>query len=163
MERFGYRRVAVLVFAVAALAGCATATEQRTTHGPRAEQVWVFRMADQSGRAPTFEERQHWDQQLDRRISRHLAEHPEVANALDVSTFRYTRQVAVGMTREQVVILLGAPDAVVSDPAEMEKLARKYWPQIAGQASEAWLYPLGWRLYFSGPRLVDLTQFLPRF
>jgi hypothetical protein len=164
------RRAPLVVLALSALlaSGCASTdqmmhTEQRTTHGPTAEQVWVFRIATQNGREPTFEERQHWDTQIDRQISRYLAEHPDVANSFDVSTFRHTRQVVAGMSREQVLILLGQPDAIVTDPAGMEKLASKYWPLIKGQASEAWVYPLGWRLYFSGERLVDLTQFIPRF
>lgn len=168
MTRRRRRRLVAFALSVLALSGCATAepmmhTEQRSSHGPTAEQVWVFRIANQNGREPTFEERQHWDNQIDRQISRYLGEHPEVANSLDVSTFRHARQVVAGITREQVLILLGQPDAVVTDPAEMEKLASKYWPQIKGRASEAWVYPLGWRLYFSADRLVDLTQFLPRF
>jgi hypothetical protein len=79
-----------------------------------------------------------------------------------VSTFRFYRRVAVGQTKEQVLILLGPPSAVTTDQAEIEKLARKYAPAIKGNATEAWVYPLGWSLFFAGPRLVDITQYLER-
>ncbi len=43
----------------------------------------------------------------------------------------------------------------------METLARAYWPAIkGGNVTEAWVYPLGWRLFFNGPRIVDITQYL---
>ena len=67
-----------------------------------------------------------------------------------------------GMSKEQVLILLDAPDRETTDAAEMEKLARKYWPQIRGKASEAWSYPLGWQFYFAESRLVDIIQYQPR-
>ena len=66
------------------------------------------------------------------------------------------------MSKEQALILLGAPAQTTTDAAELEKLARKYWSEIQGNATEAWVYPLGWRLYFSGSRLVDITQYQPR-
>jgi len=51
----------------------------------------------------------------------------------------------------------------VTDVAEIEKLARAYWPAIkAGGVTEAWVYALGWRLYFDGPRIVDITQYVER-
>jgi hypothetical protein len=114
-----------------------------------------------NGREPTFEERRHWDNDIDARISRYLNDHPEAASSLQVSTFRFHRQVAVGMTREQVLILLGRPDRVATDAAQMETLARKFWPAIKGTVDEAWVYPGGWRLYFKGPNLIEITQHLP--
>jgi len=42
----------------------------------------------------------------------------------------------------------------------MEKLARKYWPSIKGNATEAWVYPAGWNLYFKDATVVDITQYL---
>jgi hypothetical protein len=144
-------------------AACATrsAVEQRTTQGPTARELWTHRVLADNGREPTFDERQHWERALDRQISNYLAEHPEVANSLDVSTFRFFRRVAVGMSKAQVMILLGAPLSVTMSAAEMETLARKYWPGIEGNATEAWTYPLGWRLFFAGERLIDITQYLP--
>ena len=81
------------------------------------------------------------------------------ANALDVSTFRFLRQVTVGMDKEQVLILLGAPVAVSGDEAQMEKIARGYWADIKGNATEVWVYPLGWNMFFAGQRLIDITQY----
>ena len=59
------------------------------------------------------------------------------------------------------MILLGAPQQTTTDAAEMEKLAGKYWPDVKSEATEVWVYPLGWRLYFAGTRLVDITQYQP--
>jgi hypothetical protein len=151
------------VVAVALLTGCAlhAPIEQRTTQGPGAQELWAWRMRAQLGREPSFDERRHFDDQLEGRISRYLARHPEDANALEVSTFRFARQVSVGMSQEQVAILLGPPLARTSDGADMEKRARRFWPDIRGRARHAWTYPLGWTVYFGDEeRVVDLTQFL---
>lgn len=148
--------------AVALLAGCTLhqPIEQRTTQGPSAQELWAWRMRGQLGREPGFEERQHFDDQLEGRIARYLAERPEDASALGVSGFRFTRQVAVGMSREQVAILLGPPVARTSDGAAMQKRARRFWPDIQGRAREAWTYPLGWTVYFGDEeRVVDITRF----
>lgn len=158
------RRLLTAVLA-AALAACATVRppiEQRTTQGPDAQTLWAYRIIALNGREPTFDERRSWESQIDARISEYLRQHPEVANSLEISTFRFYRQVAVGMAKDQVMILFGAPLGVTTDEGEMEKLARRYWPEIKGNATEAWVYPLGWRLYFAGQRLVDITQYLPR-
>ena len=65
-----------------------------------------------------------------------------------MSTFRFIKQVTVGQTDEQVVILLGPPLARISDAAEMEKLARQYWPAVKeNEPSEVWTYPSGWCIY----------------
>jgi hypothetical protein len=66
------------------------------------------------------------------------------------------------MSKEQVMILLGDPDRMTHDVAEMNALAGRYWAAIQGRATEAWVYPLGWRLFFAESRLVDITQFQPR-
>ncbi|HEX9819165.1 MAG TPA: hypothetical protein VGD07_06085 [Methylomirabilota bacterium] len=158
---------AALLIASAVLAavigGCATRgeVEQRTTQGPTAQQMLNLRVLEESGREPTFEERRQWDEQIEQRIAAYLRAHPEKVNALDVSTFRFLRQVAVGMDKEQVLILLGAPASISDDQARMEKIARRYWPQIQGNATEVWVYPLGWNLFFAGQRLIDITQFVP--
>jgi hypothetical protein len=152
-----------LTTAVAFLAACASVDlEQRSTQGPTAEQFWKSRLAVANGREPTFDERRHWDNDIDARITRYLNDHPEAANSLQVSTFRFHRQVAVGMSKEQVLILLGRPDRMTTDAADIERLARKYWPAIKETVDEAWVYPGGWRLYFKGPALVDITQHIPR-
>jgi hypothetical protein len=159
--------LATVVLAVAALlaGGCGAVrrgpVEQRSTQGPTSQQMLNFRILKESGREPTFEERRQWDTRVEEQISAYLRAHPEKANALDVSTFRYLRQVATGMDKEQVLILLGPPVSMSGEEAEMEKIARKYWAGIKGSATEVWVYPLGWNMFFAGERLIDITQYVP--
>lgn len=152
----------VLLASAACAASKAPLIEQRTTQGPAADDVWAYRVLMMNGREPTFDERRHWEGQLDLAISRYLTRDQEFASSPQLSTFRLLRQPAVGMSKEQVLILLDAPERTTTDTAEMEKLARKYWPQIRDKASEAWTYPLGWQFYFSESRLVDIIQYQPR-
>ena len=156
---------AALLLIALTLTGCglfarAQTVEQRTTQGPTAQQMFNLRVLNEAGREPTFEERRRWDEDIENRISAYLREHPEKANALDVSTFRYLRQSAVGQEKEQIMILLGAPLAVSQDQRHMQQLARRYWADIEGNATEVWIYPVGWTLYFAGQRLVDITQYV---
>jgi hypothetical protein len=154
----------LLVVCVLVVGGCAVKrgpVEQRSTQGPTSTQMLNLRVLKENGREPTFEEKRQWDAQVEEKISAYLRAHPEKANALDVSTFRYLRQVAVGMDKEQVLILLGAPVTVSGDQAQMEKIARGYWSTIKGNATEVWVYPLGWNMFFAGQRLIDITQYLP--
>jgi hypothetical protein len=156
-------RLLALAAATWVLAGCAALrppVQQRVTQGPTAQQFWMLRVLGENGKEPSFDERRHWDDQMELRIAQYLRAHPEVANSFEASTFRFNRQVAVGQSKEQVMMLLGAPLATTGDQGEMEKLARRYWPQIKGNVTEAWVYPLGWSLYFAGQRLVDITQYL---
>jgi hypothetical protein len=156
---------AVLVICALVLGGCLrgrmTALEQRSTQGPTAQQMLNYRVLAEAGREPTFEEKRQWEAQVEEKISAYLRQHPDKASALDVSTFRYMRQVTVGQDKEQVLILLGAPVSVSGDQAQIEKTARGYWPAIKGNATEVWVYPLGWNLFFAGPKLVDITQYVP--
>lgn len=157
------RLASVLVAATIVAAGCATRgeVEQRTTQGPTALQMFNLKVLAETGREPMFEEKRVWDQQIEDLIGAYLRAHPEKANALDVTTFRFLRQVTVGMDKEQVLILLGAPALVSGDQAQLEKIARRYWPQIQGNATEVWVYPLGWNMFFAGQRLIDITQYVP--
>jgi hypothetical protein len=152
----------ILVAGVLILTACAAyrVKEQRTTQGPMAEDVFINSVIMANGREPNFDERRHWNNQIDLKISQYLHRHHDTANSLDVSTFRFVRQVSVGQTAEQVLILLGPPIAKTTDAAEMEKLARKYWPSIKGKATETWVYPAGWNLYFKDATVVDITQYL---
>jgi hypothetical protein len=152
----------MLVASLLVLAACASyrTTEQRTTQGPLAEDLWMTSVILANGREPNFDERRHWNNQMEYKISQYLHKNPDAANSLDVSTFRFVRQVSVGQTAEQVVILLGPPRSKTTDEAEMEKLARGYWPSIKGNVSEVWVYPAGWRLYFKDSKLIDITQYL---
>jgi hypothetical protein len=145
-------------------AGCSTfrpTIDQRTTQGPTALEFWTVRVMQQTGRAPTFEEKRHFETQMDDRISRYLSEHEEAASSLTVMSFRALKQVTVGMDRGQVEILLGAPLTTTSDAAQMQSFARHHWPEIRGKADEAWSYPYGWVVYFSKSRVIDITQYLP--
>ncbi|HTO11223.1 MAG TPA: hypothetical protein VMQ51_06600 [Candidatus Binatia bacterium] len=158
-------RSALLLIGALLLGGCGwlgkmSEIEQRTTQGPTAQQMFNLRVMNETGREPSFEERRRWDGEMELQISTYLRENPEKANALDVSTFRFLRQSAVGQDKQQILILLGPPLAVSTDQAHMEQLARRYWPLIQGNATEVWIYPVGWNLYFSGTRLVDITQYV---
>jgi hypothetical protein len=155
-----------VVAAAVLLAACSVAQppiEQRTTQGPNSKDFFLARTAIETGREPSFEERRHWDNQIEDRIADYLREHPEAANSVDVSTFRFERRVVVGMSKEQVSILIGEPVAMTQDPQEMEKLARQHWPGVrTRKVTEAWTYPEGWQLYFAGEKLVDITQYYKR-
>ncbi|MGH7392626.1 MAG: hypothetical protein ACREM3_24685 [Candidatus Rokuibacteriota bacterium] len=158
-------RILGLVCVAAALAACGTMRqplEQRTTQGPTAEELWLYHVGTANNRQPTFEERRHWQDDIDERINKYLRANPSAANSLEVSTFRFLRRTAVGQTKEQIAILLGPPLAATSDPVEMEKVARKFWPDIKPRAKESWMYPLGWYFYFDDARVVDITQYLLR-
>lgn len=106
---------------------------------------------------PTFDETFAWRDDLDRRISDYLIKHPEIGVSPRAQQFRLHRRLAVGMTREEVTLLAGSPDAATIDVAAMEAAAKQFWPQVGEQAKEMWVYPAGWRLYFDGDRLVDMT------
>jgi hypothetical protein len=155
-------KAVALVAILTVLAGCGTlrVKEQRTSQGPLAEDLFITLVYMANGREPNFDERRHWENQLDQKISRYLHSHPEAASSTDVSTFRFLKQASVGQNNEQVLILLGPPLARTTEEAEMEKLARRYWPFIKGNATEAWVYPDGWNLYFRDSMLVDITQYL---
>jgi len=158
-------RSVLVVTGALLLAGCgllakAQTIEQRTTQGPTALQMFNLRTLNENGREPTFDERRRWDNEIELQIAEYLREHPEKANALDVSTFKFLRQSAVGQDKQQILILLGPPLAVSTDQAHMQQLARVYWPLIEGNATEVWIYPPGWNFFFAGQRLVDITQYV---
>ena len=155
-------RLCAALAALLVVAGCATIrrpVEERTTQGPTAEDFWLASMATETGREPTFEERRHWEDDLEARIDAYLREHPEAANSLNVSGFRFLRQVSVGMEQEQVRILLGPPTQRLTQPTEIEVAARRFWPLIQNVATEAWAYPYGWTLFFAGQRLADIVRY----
>lgn len=154
----GARAVLAVVLAAAACASGRPQIEQRTTQGPEAEVMWTYRVAVANGREPTFDEKLSWERQLDLAIGRYLAKDQAFANSPELSTFRFARRAVVGMSKEQVTILLGAPERATTDPGEIETLAGKYWPDVRPHATEAWVYPIGWHLYFSDSRVVDITQ-----
>jgi len=158
-------RMLALACAVTVLAACGMLNkplEQRTTQGPTAAELWVYRVAVTNGRQPTFEESRHWEDDIDERIAQYLRANPSAANSLDVSTFKFLRRATVGQTKDQVLILLGQPLAATTDPAEIEKVARRFWPDMKDHVKEAWVYPLGWYFYFADSRVVEITQYLQK-
>jgi hypothetical protein len=159
------RRFSIGLVLLVLATGCSTVfptIDQRTTQGPTASELWTLRMMQQTGRAPSFEEKRDFDEQLDDKIGRYLREHEDAASSLTLMSFRSMRQVTVGMEAGQVEVLLGPPLSTTRDAAQMQNFARRHWPEIRGKADEAWSYPLGWVVYFSKSRVVDLTQYVPR-
>jgi hypothetical protein len=157
----GVKRIAIMALALM-VAGCYAwhVKEQRTTEGPLAEDIWTMKVLMANGREPNFDERRRWDNAMEQRIGQYLREHPEAANSMDVSTFKFIRQVSVGQSSEQVLILLGPPMSRTGDQVEMEKLARQFWPAVKeGEPTEAWVYPSGWRIYLKDKTVVDITQY----
>ncbi|MBI4588113.1 MAG: hypothetical protein HY725_04700 [Candidatus Rokubacteria bacterium] len=150
----------ILLLLAVLLGGCAIFTiEQRTVEGPTADDIWKTNFRAANGRSPRFEESRTFEDELDRRVRAYLARNSEVAYTPRAGQLRFWRQVTVGMTKEEVSLLLGKPQETTDDPARMELLARKFWPMVKPKAKEAWLYPPGWTLYFDGNTLTDITQY----
>lgn len=142
------------------LAACAVFTvDQRSSEGPTAAEVWRERFRAVNGRAPTFAEERRFEEDMDGRVRAFLAEHPEVASSFQVGNLRLFRQVAVGMTKTEVRLLLDHPLETTADPGRMAALAGRFWPLVGARAREAWTYPTGWTLYFDGNTLVDVTRY----
>jgi hypothetical protein len=108
-------------------------------------------------RLPTFDETAKFRDDLARRTSDYLVKHPAVATSPRASQFRFERRVDLGMSKEEVTLLLGAPDAVTVDSDKMKASAEIFWPEVSKKAKEMWTYPSGWSLYFDADRLVDIT------
>jgi hypothetical protein len=159
------RRAALALAAIVLVAGCAVPTQtidQRTSQGPTADEFWITKMMTTNGRFPTFEEKRHFQDELDTRISQYLREHEVAASdQLTLMAFRNLHQVTAGMEKGQVEVLLGAPFTTSEDAQQMANWARRHWSDIRGRADEAWGYPHGWIFYFNKGKLVDITQYLP--
>ena len=150
-----------MAVALLALAGCASTTGevpiQRATVGPSADEVYNARFVRGYARLPSFDETSKFRDDLDRRVGEYLARNPQIGTSPRASQFRFERRVDVGMSKDEVTLLLGTPDMTTSDPALMKATAQAFWPEISRRAQEMWQYPPGWSLYFEGERLVDLT------
>ena len=103
------RMLLAVALGLAACASSAPLVEQRTTQGPLADDVWAYLVLTMNGREPTFDERRHWESQLDLAISRYLVKDEEFASSPQVSTFRMLHQPVVGMSKEQVQVLARHP------------------------------------------------------
>ena len=96
-------------------------------------------------------------QEMDQRVSDYLAKHPELSTSPRASLFTFQRRVSVGMTKEEVTLLAGAPYEETADEEQMQAAARQFWTAVRFHAKEMWVYPGGWQFYFERDRLVDLT------
>src|SRR5678816_2391358 len=134
-----------------------TVEVQRATEGPTSDDVWIARFVRDYGRSPTFDERTRMKEATEARIFRYFARRPDVASSTRASQIRFRRAVALGMPKEEVVLLLENADAVTDDATAMSAAAGPFWTTINKRAKEMWTYPLGWRLYFDGDVLVDVT------
>jgi hypothetical protein len=154
-------RLASAVFgALLSLAGCATGKDsevQRATEGPTTEEVYMARFLGDYGRLPTFDETLASRAAVDDRVARFLARHPDLSTSTRAGQFTFLRRIAVGMTRDEVTLLLGAPSLRTDDMAVMAMASRQFWPAVGQSAQEMWTYPGGWSLFFDRDRLVDIT------
>ena len=150
-----------LLLVLVSVIGCATGTSeqevQRAAEGPTADEVFLSRFLAGYHRAPTFDESTAFRAKLEQRVSDYLTAHPELSTSPRVTHFTFHRRVSVGMSKEEVVLLVGAPDETTRNEAEMQAAARQFWPAVKRQAGEMWVYPGGWQFYFDSDHLVDLT------
>jgi hypothetical protein len=154
------RRLSRLSGLAAALlaGGCAALTEptlERTTRGPNAEEFFIQQSYAVNGRAPNFDEKRVWQDQMDEKVFKYLREHPEMESTSRYTEFRFWRQVTHGSTPGEVRVLLGEPHERTIDPALMSSLGEQHWPAVRATAKEAWVYPLGWVVFFDDKGVVD--------
>lgn len=154
------RRLALAGLMLLGGAGCAAQMEtvERSGQGPKAEALFLARSFLRNGREPTFDEKRMWEDRMDDRVSRYLREHPEMQQATRYSDFRFWRQVSIGSARGEVRALLDEPEEETIDPALMGALARQHWPEVSRRAREAWVYPLGWVIYFDDQGVTDVVR-----
>ena len=140
------------------LFGVGEPSVQRTMEGPSPNEIHGARFVRGYGRPPSFEESEIFRQTLEQRVTTYFASHPEVATSERAGHFRPRGRVIVGMSKEEVVTLLGDPDGRSTEPAAMQKPARQFWPAIQPRVQEMWTYPGGWFLYFDGEaRVADIV------
>ena len=147
--------------AVALLAGSCLSTEptlERTARGPSAEEFFTQQSYATNGRPPNFDEKRVWQNQMDDKVFKYLREHPELEATSRYSEFRFWRQVTTGSTPGEVKVLLGEPRERTIDPALMAALGEQHWTAVRVSAKEAWVYPLGWVVFFDDKGVVDLLR-----
>jgi len=131
---------------------------ERTTRGPNAEDFFVQQSYATNGRAPNFDEKRVWQDQMDEKVKSYLREHPELEGTARYTEFRFWRQVAPGSTPGEVRVLLGEPREQTIDPAMMATLGEQHWVAVRETAKEAWVYPLGWVVFFDDKGVVDMLR-----
>jgi hypothetical protein len=153
-------RIAGVVAAGFVAASCATPQPviEQTTRGPIAQEIQIARSFAANGRDMGWDEKRHYEEQLEEKVFKYLREHPDLQNETRYSTFRFWRQVSIGSTKDEVKALLDDPDERTIDPALMAALARRHWSQVQTKAKEAWVYPLGWVLYIDDKAVVSMIR-----
>lgn len=150
--------LSVLLWAAAGCAAMKTDNVQRTTEGPTAEEIFAARFVAGYNRQPTFDETTTFRVEMEQRITDYFTRRPDVASSPRASQIRFARRVSVGMSRDEVLLLVGEPMSSTRDPAVMREAAGSFWPFVQERAQEMWTYPASWRFYFDGAQLlVDLT------
>jgi hypothetical protein len=144
-------------FLVGACASAPPVIEQ-TTRGPIAQEIQIARSFNANGRDMSWDEKRHYEEELEEKVFKYLREHPEFQNESRYSTFRFWRQVSIGSTKDEVKVLLSDPEERTIDPALMASMARRHWSQVQGKAKEAWIYPLGWVLYIDDKAVVSMIR-----
>jgi len=131
---------------------------ERTTRGPNAEEFFIQQSYAANGRPPSFDEKRVWQDQMDEKVFKYLREHPEMEQTSRYSEFRFWRQVAPGSRPGEVKVLLGEPREQTVDPALMAALGEQHWTAVQTTAKEAWVYPLGWVVFFDDKGVVDMLR-----
>lgn len=131
---------------------------ERTTRGPNAEEFFVQQSYATNGRPPSFDEKRIWQDQMDEKVKKYLREHPEIENTARYTEFRFWRQVAPGSTPGEVKVLLGEPREQTIDPDMMAFFGEQHWVAMRATAKEAWVYPLGWVVFFDDSGVVDMLR-----
>jgi len=144
------RRASWLAAIVMLIAGCVTPEPklERTVRGPSAEEFFVQQSVATNGREPSFDEKGIWMNQMDEKISKYLRDHPELEQSPRYTEFKFWRQVTPGSKPGEVKVLLGEPREQTIDPALMSSLGEQHWTNLRATAREAWVYPLGWVVFF---------------
>jgi hypothetical protein len=153
-------RLGGLLLVAATAVGCAGRldTVDWTARGPSAEQMFVARSYAVNGRAPSFEEKRHWEGAVEERVFAYLRDHPELQQTPRYSDFRFWWQVTAGSTPAEVRVLLNEPQEQTIDPARMAALAERHWSEIQPRAKEAWVYEPAWVLYFDERAVVGVVH-----
>jgi hypothetical protein len=95
---------------------------------------------------------------MDEKVFKYLREHPELESTARYTEFRFWRQVAPGSTPGEVKVLLGEPREQTVDPALMGALGEQHWVALRPTVKEAWVYPLGWVVYFDDTGVVEMLR-----
>jgi hypothetical protein len=131
---------------------------ERTARGPSAEEFFIAQSQATNGRGPNFEEKRVWQDQMDEKVFKYLRQHPEIENTARYSEFRFWRRVTTGSTPGEVKVLLGEPRERTIDPDLMSVLGEDHWTAVRTTAKEAWVYQLGWVVFFDDKGVVDMLR-----